>query len=326
MGLVICETNLAHYPTQIFETEHTKEVTVGDLHGNAIKLIHFLIQHEGMHMSAKDYSALYQIYKKNNLILKDLEIFQNILERTRFDSALPLVRLMGDVLSDRGSNDYLTLLVLKRMKHAHINYRIIFSNHDQVALEAFDKRGVLDYDNFKFYPAQQCSLNRMSALVKSGVLVKAEVDDLIDEVYRPYVYLLDDTVVTGGLILYTHAPMGFDILKTLAHAFEVAYIGDSIDSFKHCIDEINQKAQAAIKAHRFSEAPMCGVNGEVYRFVWAREATRAYPTQFSVQNVHGHTGPTGEDWPAHLINLDNSLLGKSPEANQGTYQVYTICY
>jgi len=114
-----------------------QELTIGDLHGNALKLVWFLIKHgfiEGFDESL--YSKLVEHYKNNNL-----EKFNKIIdENLKINLNAGKLRLIGDELCDRGSNDGMTLCILEKLSDANkkpidsaekssFEFEIIFSNH-----------------------------------------------------------------------------------------------------------------------------------------------------------------------------------------------------
>ena len=90
------------------------EITIGDLHANAMKLMFLLVKHGiATDLTEANYDRLAEIYNTSvEELTKDiLTEFNQILDTVTFRSEA-LVRLIGDELSDRGSNDYFVLKIL----------------------------------------------------------------------------------------------------------------------------------------------------------------------------------------------------------------------
>lgn len=158
-------------------------VTLGDLHGNAVKLLHFLMRYGVViwKASVADKAAAYQSFvdiydraaellKFRNLMINlqgDIqnsstknEVYRSEFDRLkvlsapkewmllirRFDvlmsqlavqDAMTQVRLLGDELADRGSNDYFTLRLLGFLQEAHVQVSILSSNHGAQFLDDY---------------------------------------------------------------------------------------------------------------------------------------------------------------------------------------------
>jgi hypothetical protein len=141
-------TNLHQLPEVI--NYHYTHVSVGDLHGNALKLIYTLIEEgvlelseEEQESSAHIYIKLRDIYNKpiNELRVDDLAKFQDIINKAKVNKN-KAVTLIGDELADRGNNDYFTLLVLQKLKEEQVNIEIMLSNHSVEFIR--------DYENKEF--------------------------------------------------------------------------------------------------------------------------------------------------------------------------------
>ena len=55
------EIDLREYPKP-FSESNNQDLTIGDLHGNTLKLIYFLIKEGIVEMSEKDYESLVKLY------------------------------------------------------------------------------------------------------------------------------------------------------------------------------------------------------------------------------------------------------------------------
>src|ERR1700737_2931763 len=101
-------------------------IVAGDLHANALKLILLLSAYNIVSLSEKQKNELKSAYIKNDtaqfqLTLYDLK-FQKKCQRK--------IIFLGDLLADRGKNDWFVLCILQKMAENLINYEIIYSNHD----------------------------------------------------------------------------------------------------------------------------------------------------------------------------------------------------
>lgn len=118
------------------------QITIGDLHGNAMKLMFMLVKHGiATNINEAEYNRLVEIYKTptQDLTKKHLDEFNQILSKIEF-SKDSLVRLIGDELADRGNNDYFTLKILEKLNEHKVPVEIIVSNHSIEFIEACEKQ------------------------------------------------------------------------------------------------------------------------------------------------------------------------------------------
>lgn len=105
------------------------EITIGDLHGNALKLFHFLVCEGVFQVSKSLYEEFVAIYnsstKLNDAAFQRTKV---ILSRLKVNK-VKIVRLLGDEVFDRGNNDFLTLLILNKLKESNVPFEIMLSNH-----------------------------------------------------------------------------------------------------------------------------------------------------------------------------------------------------
>lgn len=329
--------DLSNYPTEIIHHPPEKELTFGDMHGNALKLIYLLVQNGVMNLKADQYNSLRSIYnKKNNeLELKDIEVFEAILNSTTYNPCA-LVRLIGDELADRGNNDLFTLLVMRALAKNKVPFRITLSNHSVIALKQFHQEKN-DRQN-RLIQGQQNSVDQMWALLEQPELktYKEKALSIVDNIYKPSLCLIDYNIMGErphqSLTLFTHAPVGLETIQAIADKFQIRYEDSSIESLTKCIDAINERAFQAFQNQTFTRDyfdPDLYQNDNSSPFAklfWGRklEGFNHQPMgQFKVQMVHGHVGPDDEQTRHYLLtNLDNNL-GKFPNRSDvGNYPVY----
>jgi hypothetical protein len=133
------EVDLSRFPTNISKLSKGDEVTIGDLHGNTIKGVWFLLKEGVIEMDVADYDALYLIYSKDITAItdKDLNDFKRILKKITVTKEQVTVRFLGDIFCDRGKCDWFTLLLFKHVLSLILNLEVIFSNHDAYFISIF---------------------------------------------------------------------------------------------------------------------------------------------------------------------------------------------
>lgn len=231
------EADLREHPAVIKRADPAAQITIGDMHGNTMKLIHFLIQQGVMKLESPEQYAelrdIYAIFNDANAYkpeVKDnlkslLTAFQNIVSRAKIIDPAPTIRLIGDELADRGANDYLTLKVLEKLSKAGTNVEILMSNHSmeflapiEIGIEA-GKEGVTNFNNLGGQQGQ--SGVNLYRLLELGVIDFAEVQELVNNHYKKFTRALSYTLSEDNkeITIFSHAAIGMtqlvDIAKTL---------------------------------------------------------------------------------------------------------------
>lgn len=265
------EANLLEYPTDRISLNKNCQLTIGDLHGNALKLIYFLVRHNILNLNRENYHIIIEIYQKktNEITKEDIIKFNTILESAQFHT-IPsgvLIRLIGDELADRGSNDYFVLKVLEKMKKNNIPFEILFSNHGLEFIKVYGK-GLLDNKSYleKYDGGFAQSLANLRSLVKRKIISLEEVDALVKHYYLPHLklisYSLQQTISYNSsaaladpfemkdaithkenLTLYSHAPIGIETIKFLCQleGIQVPYSEKTGSDLANSIEQINRK-------------------------------------------------------------------------------------
>ena len=232
--------NLHHCPVVI--DHQSTHISIGDLHGNTLKLLYFLVEEGVWALSKDDYDKLYTIYMTPTVDLRasDLLCFNDIIERAEITKKDINITLLGDELADRGDNDYFTLLVLRKLREAAVNIEIILSNHGIEFLRNYEQRRFSG--NVMINPEQASSLKNMCSLLRMGLLNEADVRQLVKEDYIPLVKAISYTVSEEGeLTLFTHAPVGLETIKAVADRLHIPYKDDSLKALVKTIDSINNE-------------------------------------------------------------------------------------
>ncbi len=349
-GFLIQESNvdLSRPPVQRSVTTNTDslEITIGDLHAHAMKLIFFLVTEGVLDVSSDTYLKLWTLYQtpSNDITERTFIDFECILcdavsvLRTDY-----LIRLIGDELSDRGANDFFVLLVLEKLIDSNIELEILFSNHGAEFLNRFNylkKR--FNYGRFLFYPkytdknyislvpqiVSDCT-NSAQQLEKALDKAFVNIDELVEKVdvcYKPYIKLLSYSLdrQNNEITFFSHAPIDLDDIKALALYFNVPYNDDTIETLAAMIDAINELAKPDLLYPHCDTPPSepRSRSHSIYRCAWNRsindlERPIMHHRGYQMNWAHGHDSQCAPGSP-NVINLDNEL-GKNPGDSRGEY-------
>jgi hypothetical protein len=352
-------TDLTEYPE--INTDKSQQLTIGDLHANALKFFHFLVKEGIFEVTKEDYEKVVKIYKMadNNPEQLNKEIisdFNAILGRVK-THAESTVRIIGDELADRGANDYFILKILERLKKPRfkdekpVNLEILLSNH---GIE-FIKNSTY---TSKLGKEQARSLYNLGILKQENIVEQKEIDTIIADVYKPHLkllsYTINDQAKPPTITIYTHAPVGLETLWALAEKFKINHTqSDTITNLSSIIDQINHafsqkiagKSQAEICQYQhylsallsegyayFNGSPVPtkanGKNLSVCRALWNRgdDDESIDPGGNHIHFVHGHDGAQNEpptQFPQFKGRVTNldNTFGKYPNDYTGQYQV-----
>jgi len=220
--------SISEYP-QIIDIHDGGEVTVGDLHGNALKFIHTLIMHEFVQgIDEEEYNEFVEIYqtKTRRLDARSLERFSEIISQMELKSPNKnsLLRLLGDDLADRGENDYFTLLIFKRLNEINLNYEIINSNHSFEFMRAYERenRNVGAFSRYWTTVKPINSMQNLIQLIRNKLVDINEVKEIIESAYKPKCKLLSYTFNqdVDQITIYSHAPIDISIIQQVAIVIE----------------------------------------------------------------------------------------------------------
>lgn len=278
---VTTEASPALYPSKIIDinTITGKDINIGDLHGNAMAMVHYLVKFGILSISSEKYEELYQAYQiisKNEFETKPKELEAAIstfccvidaaIVNHPTDSSLekPLVRFLGDVLCDRGANDFITLSILKKLKQSGVNYQIIWSNHDSLFLQEYyvhinQPAGFGDHihtlivnEQFNHYFNSLFSMQE--AMISRSVtsVTKEKIKELVEYSYLPNLSLMAAELRADGVLdVFSHAPIclsqildnsGVRDLLT-KKGVDVAQAKENMTEFQKAVDILNRYFQ-----------------------------------------------------------------------------------
>lgn len=254
---VIETANIDLRPDQRQISSEVNEITIGDLHANAIKFIYTLVREGICNISDVDYNSLVKLYSEADVLCQQIptEIslqrlskfvaqFEKIVKELVFYKKAILIRLLGDILSDRGSNDYFILLILEALHKNNISVRIILSNHDGnfiQAYEHYDERGKMEGRLIKNEARGRQSLINLGFLIMKKIVSFENIQTLVEGYYKPKLVLLDCSldIETNAITIFSHAPVGLAEISLLSEKMIVSFNDQTSLALNESIQEIN---------------------------------------------------------------------------------------
>tara|TARA_R110000868_G_scaffold8205_3_gene42487 strand:+ start:80803 stop:81858 length:1056 start_codon:yes stop_codon:yes gene_type:complete len=265
---------------------------IGDLHGNAMKLIFCLLTSRLLKISQEIYTQLCQAYHEVNY-----DIFLSLLRRLKCTSARKNRKLIliGDTLCDRGNSDYMTLLVYEWMSMQGVDFSIIFSNHDR----EFVRYGLNGFN----LPSRGVGISQDQSISFDYRVIdatkKRHVKNIFKNIYLPRLKLLEYLPNTNNSLqpfLLTHAPCDDKTLINLAVLMREQM--DDVSTIDKAVHVCNESFSKNLQS--------CTDNQLIYNFIWDRHEHRGdIPRSFI--NVYGHVGEIKSKNEATWIGLDTDL-------------------
>ncbi|RUR17506.1 Dot/Icm T4SS effector Wip [Legionella septentrionalis] len=236
------------------------ELTLGDLHANAVKLLYCLVRAGFFEISSAHYERIVEIYgtfmdtvdaclvedkklkaqqflppniaeiKPQNDIFKPAQAllaeFDELLANIKVTNQGVLLRLLGDEVGDRGANDYFILKILEKLRKASVPYEILISNHALGFIEAYELAQRFEYPSLGMDQAR--SLYNLQKLIDHNLITRSQVVNLINYAYKPALKALSYSLdhANNTITLYSHAPVDLTIIKFLTEKFNEKYQKD----------------------------------------------------------------------------------------------------
>lgn len=323
--LISEEVDLYVYPQRL-RTESGAQITLGDLHGNCIKLLFVLLKHgiaDGIDES--EYQRLVKIYKKKlTPHKKGLEYSQKyineficLVNKLHFNPDIK-IRLLGDELADRGSNDLLTLILLQVMREKDANLEIVYSNHGLWFLQSYAQDFKQSHPGG--HPSQYKSLSQLEKAIDLDIVSLEEVQQIVTDAYFPVLKLISYSLnhANDEISIFSHAPIEIAMLKALSETFGVDFDDTTASALAQTIDALNEAFQTALLCH--SLAKLIEPESMVYDFVWNRHSFSVLNryseyNDYQINYIHGHDD--GGSQAHHIFNMNNYLGFK--RWHQGEY-------
>jgi hypothetical protein len=267
------------------------EITIGDLHANAILLLYFLVRSGIITIEQNAYNRLVELYYDipiYNVTEENLAEFKTLIETFIIAKPHVLVRLIGDETADRGVCDWYILLMLHKLhrlqRQVNPNKQqlvILYSNHGAEFIQAYEK---FEQNGNAFVPTLltgfglASSLINLEQLVKKGFIKHEAVFEIINETYKPCLRVLDCTYleVEQTVTLYSHAAI--DLIKSiplLAERFNVTPNWSSLPELLNTIERINAAFSRLIETQTLNTFINQDASDKLYA---ARETISLRPT------------------------------------------------
>ena len=327
-----------------------RQVIIGDAHGNTIKILAHLHKLKIIiPFSAARWYAIKQAYFANNVegfcLLLDEMTFKG---RERHHAAL--ITFVGDTLAERGINDAMTLYLFYALGK-HVDFELIFSNHDMDLLLNIDriKRG--QYDTLRRVikdAAQGRSLNAFIDWHRALPTEKRRDANRWLEYIRTKVVLLSLHGDNKKMTLVSHAPMTIHMIDairstlgpTMSLAAKVDHLNNELatllvspesraaqDLYHACVNAWAQR-QCHTRLQPINERHEC-----MAALIWNRHISPATPIHAlrdvekdkRVIHVHGHSDGVPHCPDQKGLNNRNGINAK-PIDNALTQEVYTAYY
>lgn len=341
--IVDLNANISLYPPlKNYHRGKSYQLTIGDLHANALKLLYFLVREKVMSMDEKDYLVFVNIYCKDikKIREKDLKRLNILLENASCASfpKTALIRLIGDELADRGQCDFYVLKILEKLHRENVSYEIIFSNHGFEFLQVY-AAGIRGHYSYLEKCDSASSITGMRKLISKGLVSLKEFNDLVQTVYLPYMKVFSCSI-SSVVTFYSHAVIGLNTVKALAESYpmQVEYKDNSPEALAETLSDINEIFSHIVKKSCLMKTfgdDLCSsddvnkisFSNPLRRSIWSRgRQMKDFPvTHLGNANLffaHGHDGDgkVGRRFQKNVFNLDNNL-GKGGGINQGKYKI-----
>jgi hypothetical protein len=311
------------------------QITLGDLHGNAMKLIFMLVRHGViLNLTAAQYAELALIYQTNvdALTSEILKRFDEILSGLQFNKA-GTIRLLGDEFADRGSNDYFTLKIIESLQKQQVPLEIILSNHGVEFIAAYETK-------LRYLPSVMeshfvASMVNLQILLSRQLVSREGIRSIIRDAYKPVLKAISYTLSQDNscITIYSHAAIDLRAVRALTKKIGTSFDDSTAVALAKTIEMINQKYQVHVMNNTVhtlydSEVMNCGyevvafpANMNAFEYImWNRDLRFLNQPQhykgYQMFFAHGHDSEISEN--ANVFNLDNQL-GKSLLAHTGSY-------
>lgn len=309
------------------------QVSLGDLHGNFQKLLYAGVRHGALVIDHSDFSSLASIYATKPLQIAHIKQFNELLARIQVNPAAKdsLLRLIGDVVADRGANDYLTLKLLQKFKQGGLPFENLLSNHDAELIGLYENNQPFNYSKLQ---GQANSANQMQDLIARGVVSRDEINALIEDCYKPALKALSYSFNDQGkLTIYSHAAIDPQTIHFMADKLELPWLGNDDASIAKTIDAINVEFAKHVQNNTVTKlldldsVSLDALNGveqiDAKKFpfaflIWNRKATNLNRPDH-INFVHGHD--KSDLTKGNIFNLDNDLGKAAGIYHTGTYNV-----
>ncbi len=340
-------------PPTVHSQPEPIELTIGDLHANALKLIYYLISNDILRVKedkdkTKDDIYLeivdaYEKYKNDRDSEKFFREFINLLENSCTINNDPshLIRLIGDELFDRGANDFFILKCLEMLDKNNIRTEILISNHGSGFVAAMFNDDFVDVGNaFGSYLGY---LKTKKIILSDERNVESSAQEIARKHYLPKLKIVSYSLSPDGknIKIYSHAPIDLDIIRYMAEELKIPYQADTARALAETIDKINQKVQQDyIQQNKLGELlhgkydkpqlytkEIDGKNHPFLFSIWNRNYAilnrneQAKQAEYGLHFVHGHDDNQINLDNTHATTLDDALGKSNLDPEEGRFMI-----
>ena len=227
----IQQADLTQYPS-VDPALFDQTVTMGDGHGNPVKVLYFLMMTGRINPSQfqeEDYRRFYDLstIPANRLQSGELSEMIELTQKLERHPSLKKgvgVRFIGDNFADRGECDLWMLLIYERLAEQKIPFCELLSNHTMSFLRTF-----IGGCSEHLGPQQAKSLYGLKTLITRGLINEAAVRELVNQYLIPSLRVIDailntDSTTPDCASVYAHAPIPFGLIDRLARELQIEVI------------------------------------------------------------------------------------------------------
>lgn len=278
----IAEENLEQFPTvdNRYVEKPTadglvQQLAIGDLHGSALKALHFLLKYNFVQMEEKDFNEFVRIFKalhkladkspdfnftvdEIQKIETDLVLLDKILNSITCNNPAAKESIetlfIGDDLADRAGCDVITLIKFFILDNLGLEFRVLHSNHTAAFLSMASENFRLENKGLPFQTVlsittnpnhqlfgQDRSLQNLGILLREKLIDSSQLDRLITT-YLNHYRLFDFSLSQNGktFAFQTHADNELSIIWHAANRLLKTKQQLSEEDDKSVIDSLNE--------------------------------------------------------------------------------------
>lgn len=324
-----CEKSFAdlkQYPTE-FKDYHQQIITIGDLHGNTMKLLWLLTYFSIIRFPepVSNFQRLWEIYETpvEKLSLEMIKEYESIIQSSIIVDERPnKIIFIGDILADRGLNDYFTFIVFQRI-YQHIDYSILLSNHDIVHLCEAEGNDYLAQYPKETHENYFISFLNFKKLISKFPELESSAIEMRNTSFKPFVKLFDFGFPNPTtMLLFSHTPFIFNKYFFQLDLFNNTFLNELVFE----LEQINAKVSEHIKKNKLHLLDANIILAAEHRD-FSGTKDNEFLEQGEILNIHGHIGERHNELVlSQSINLDSDLgrtkTSITPEIYQYEFSYY----
>lgn len=236
--------HLGYHPLKTLSTSSL--VTIGDLHGNSLKLLYLLLKLGIVFWPDNEekkpgelYQDFYRAYHITPPTKESLKTLKDLITKLHISDAehRPHLRFLGDELADRGLNDLISLWIFDTLHQHGVQYDCCYSNHTHEFLGNY-VRVLINQGSYSELNAAFQSFSWLYYCITANLIEKNVVIDLVEN-HKTHLRLMTYGLENTGIFQYTHAPTSYTIDQFLAQKLQLFYIANRPEFRAWSIEKIN---------------------------------------------------------------------------------------